>query len=95
MIAAVLLEAVAIVAIVYLMLRAQRANDAAWTAERRELLTRIQRPELLPAPIGNPFVWPEDNNDDEIGLIGSIAEPPLDGGSDEASEAVPVGVEDE
>lgn len=67
-------EAVALVAIVYLMLRSQRANDVAWTAERRELLTRIQRPELLPAPTGQPFVWPDDVEPDDIGLVGTIAE---------------------
>jgi uncharacterized protein (DUF362 family) len=69
------LEAVALVAIVVLMLRHQAASEVAWTAERRELLTRIQRPEHVPTAQTPAFEWPVDDESDEIELVGTIAEP--------------------
>lgn len=72
-IAAVL--ALALVAVVYLMLRHAAEAERAWTAERRELLSRIQRPELLPSPTGEPFAFP-DTEPDQLELIGTIQEPP-------------------
>lgn len=72
------LEAIVLVAIVYLLLRERRADHAAlaverrsWGAERRELLNRVQRPERIPVdPI---FDYPETEEVvDEIGLVGAI-----------------------
>lgn len=83
--------AVALVVVVYLMLRHQRASDVAaatertelllsqadqaraWTEERRELLTRIQRPEYVPVAPMPVFQAPE-SEPDEINLVGTIAE---------------------
>lgn len=47
------------------------AERAAWTDERRELLNRIQHPEILPTAASAPFVVPEFEPDD-IGQVGEI-----------------------
>src|ERR1035437_10446192 len=51
------LEAVAPVIIVFLMLKHQTVQDQAWTAERRELLERIQSPDRIPSTPADPFVF--------------------------------------
>ena len=47
-----------------------------WASERRELLNRIQRPELLPIAPERDFVIPEVEPD-EFDMIGSIREESL------------------
>ena len=44
-----------------------------WASERRELLNRIQRPEVLPVVSERDFVIPEVEPD-EFDMIGSIQE---------------------
>ena len=44
-----------------------------WVSERRELLNRIQRPEVLPVVSERDFVIPEVEPD-EFDMIGSIQE---------------------
>ena len=65
------LEAVAIVAIVGFFLRHIRALEAANASERRELCSRIQRPEIIPAGPSAPFLMPEPEQDDTE-LVGTI-----------------------
>lgn len=65
--------AVALVVVVRLFLRHQAALESAWADERRELLTRIQRPEMVPVPTGAPVVFPEQE-DDDWGAVGTIEE---------------------
>src|ERR1035437_10081720 len=72
------LEAVATVIIVFLMLKHQTVQDQAWTAERRELLERIQRPDRIPSSPADPFVFNTDTEPDEFGLGGTIADPKED-----------------
>jgi hypothetical protein len=72
------LEAAAIVAVVFLMLKHQTVQEQAWTAERRELLERIQRPDRIPTSTIDPFVFNTDTEPDEFGLVGTIAEPKED-----------------
>lgn len=47
----------------------------AWTEERRELLNRIQRPEVVQAGPVADFPTP-DVEQDELGLVGSIVHDP-------------------
>jgi hypothetical protein len=64
-------EAVALVVVVYLLLRDHHHQHQAWARERRELITRIQHPEIVPiepAPDWTPPVFEEDNID-EVGMI--------------------------
>lgn len=49
-----------------------RQERAEWLSERRELLNRVQRPDILPVA-QSAFVQPEVEPD-EFNLIGSIAE---------------------
>jgi hypothetical protein len=53
---------------------------AEWTAERRELLNRIQRPEYAPMPVHEWTYQPDDDGPDEINLVGTIAELKTDDG---------------
>lgn len=75
--AGLLVLAGALVAVVYMFIAAQAATDTAIADERRELLNRIQRPEQLPVAAMPAFVFPEPV-EDEIGLVGTIAEPSVD-----------------
>lgn len=75
MIAALAVVAVAAVAALLYALKAQqetfREAQAQWALERRELLTRIQRPELpMPNLVGG-FEMPEQEQDDwnKVGTI--------------------------
>ncbi len=65
------LEAVAVIAVVFLFLRHQSRQEQAWTLERRELLTRIQRPEMIPIPAAEPFQF-DEREPDEFDLVGTI-----------------------
>ena len=56
-----------------LLLRDHRQQQAAWTVERRELLNRIQRPEMIPASTFEAFEVPEPEPDFSH-LVGTIAE---------------------
>lgn len=71
------LEAVALVAVVFLLLRHFAASERAWADERRELLNRVQRPDHIPLPSTEQFVFPEQE-DDELNKVGTIAPPPED-----------------
>jgi len=71
MIIAVALEAVTLVAIVTFLLRYHAKQAEAWTRERRELLNRVQRPEVIPVSAGDGFAVP-DTAPDEINLVGQI-----------------------
>lgn len=52
--------------------RIERADRAkAWEDERRELLNRIQRPDLLPAQAAEPIMVP-DREPDEWNRVGEI-----------------------
>ena len=65
-------EAVALVAIVCLFLR-ERASERSETArERSELLNRIQRPEFIPVAQQPAYEYPEDEEPDELGMVGQI-----------------------
>ena len=66
--------AVALVAVVHLLLRYHRQAESTWEKERRELLNRIQRPEVVPLPDVPGFVLPEPEEDFSA-LVGTIAEP--------------------
>lgn len=66
------IEALAIVVCVALLLRYQAAQATAWALERRELLNRIQRPEMLPFAAAPQYVLPEPEVDD-LELVGTIA----------------------
>lgn len=68
------LEAIALVAIVHLLLRHFRDEAADWATERRELLTRIQRPDLV--PLSSVTYSQPESEPDEIGLVGTIQERP-------------------
>ena len=71
--------AVALVAVVHILQRQHREAEQAWEAERRELLNRIQRPEMLPVPAGATFELPEPEEDFSP-LVGVVMEPEeLDG----------------
>lgn len=71
------LQSVALTAVAYAFLRHIAQREAQITQERRELLERIQRPELVPLHHRPDFLEPEIELD-EIGLVGTIAPPPED-----------------
>lgn len=64
--------AASLVLTIGLFLRHIAGLERAWTAERRELLTRIQRPELVPLPRSGPVALP-DPEPDERDLVGTVA----------------------
>lgn len=64
--------AVALVAVVWLLLRHHSQLEQAWTTERRELLTRIQAPERIPMDSPVEFAVPEPEPD-EMDKVGTIA----------------------
>ena len=66
------LEAVALVAVVFLFLRYTRAREREAMEERRLLADRIQRPEALPAREAVPFVEPPPREDDQMSMVGKI-----------------------
>ena len=70
-IVAACIEAVCLLVVVALFLRFHAAQAAAWTSERSELLTRIQRPEMLPLQAAPQYVVP-DPELDESALVGTI-----------------------
>jgi hypothetical protein len=72
MIAAVCLEAVALVAVVWMLVRSHAADQRAWVEERRELLERIQRPERIPAHLPEAYEIPEFQPDD-FDMVGTIS----------------------
>lgn len=71
------IQAIALVAVCVLFLRRIDAQEARNTTERSELLNRIQHPERTPVQLTDPFVFPE-NEDDDVGLVGAILEPKAD-----------------
>ena len=78
------LEAVALVAVVVLFLRSRASSDAqtaiereSWAAERRELLNRVQRPEILPL-VPADFKVPEPSEQDDSHLVGAVLEEPVE-----------------
>lgn len=74
------LEAVALVAVVFLMLRHQSERAAAHDRQLQSLADRIQHPER-PQPSAQPWEWPaQDEEPDEIDLVGTIADPKPDQG---------------
>lgn len=66
------LEAVALVAVVFLFLRYTRAREGEAARERRELADRIQRPDQLPAREAPEFVEPPPREDDQLSMVGKI-----------------------
>ena len=64
-------ETVILGGIVFLFLRAQQTAERAWADERRELLNRIQRPDMVPLTAAKPFIAP-DPEPDEIDLVGVV-----------------------
>lgn len=58
-------------AITLTLLHHMGKRDAAWADERRELLTRIQRPEIVPVKPASGYVIP-DREPDEYGQVGAI-----------------------
>lgn len=71
MIVVACLEAVALIAVVWMLLHTHAAEQKAWTVERRELLERIQRPEHIPLHLPEAFAFPEQESD-EFDKVGSI-----------------------
>lgn len=61
----------ALVLVVRLLLQRITTAETAVADERRELLNRIQRPDVLPIASSTPFVVPEQEPDD-IGEVGEI-----------------------
>lgn len=51
-------------------LNAMRVAEMQWAEERRELLNRIQRPEMVPQRVSDPLTLP-DPEPDEIELVGT------------------------
>ena len=89
MIVVACVEAVALVAVVFLMLKAAADERDAhaeaqqqWAEERRELVTRIQAPERVPVPAATEFVIPE-SKPDEWATAGQIEFDPEYGLSDD------------
>jgi hypothetical protein len=76
------LALVALVAAIALFSRDRDRSEARWTLERRELLNRIQRPEMVPLPTAEGFVVPE-RLPDEWAQVGQIDIDPEWGLSDE------------
>lgn len=68
-------EAVAIVATAFLCLRHISRLEDAWSDERRELLTRIQHPEIVPVKAADDYKIPEQIPD-EWNLVGEITHDP-------------------
>lgn len=66
------IEAVALVAVVFLFLRHIRGLEAQAADERRTLADRIQRPEVLPAREAAPFVEPPAREDSQMSMVGKI-----------------------
>jgi hypothetical protein len=82
-------EAAVIVAVSLIMLRiilslldGRREAEAQWVLERRELLTRIQRPEIVPTRDVAEFELPE-REPDEWGKVGAVDIDPDYGLSDD------------
>jgi hypothetical protein len=78
MLIAIAIFASSYVALVFMFAHARARLDAsfssereAWTAERRELLSRIQRPEMIP-PSAMAFSFPVSEEVDEIARVGQI-----------------------
>ena len=67
-----IVEAVALVAVVFGFLIYTRAREADQAKERRELADRIQRPEILPAREAPAFVEPAPREDDQLSMVGKI-----------------------
>jgi hypothetical protein len=65
------IEAVALVVVVLAFLWDRRQTESVWTAERRELLNRVQFPDRMPTEASAEFRLPE-LEPDEIGLVGTI-----------------------
>lgn len=77
----------ALVAVVVLFLRRQREQEQAWTDERRELLTRIQRPEIV--PIKRPPAdsqAPSARRTAGLAQVGRVADPLDDGDQGDGRE---------
>lgn len=58
------------------LLATQQAERDAWTAERAQLLTRIQRPDLVPIPRARPAARDSDSEparSDQSHLVGQVA----------------------
>lgn len=76
------LELIAIGGIVYLWFLDRRESEKRWASERRELLTRIQRPELVPIPRSQaPRATQRIGTLDEIRKVGTIAHQQASGDS--------------
>lgn len=65
------LEAAALVAVVHLLLRHHTQSETAWTAERRELVSRIQAPDRIPIRETAEMVIPE-REEDEWATVGRV-----------------------
>jgi len=66
------IEAVALVAVVFLFLHHLRRVERDNTIERQTLADRIQRPELLPVREAPPYREPPPREDDGMSLVGKI-----------------------
>ena len=53
--------------------KATRAREATWTAERHQLLNRIQRPELLPTMTPPPSKVRPAKDAREMARVGSVS----------------------
>jgi hypothetical protein len=85
------MEVVAAIAVIALLvsnllwLRAYQGREETTTTERRELLTRITHPELI--PVATPTLPPDSelltaDSDDDYGLVGTVeGGPQLEGDS--------------
>lgn len=51
---------------------AHRASEEAWVVERRELVNRVQAPQLVPRPAPQAFELPEAEPD-ESNLVGTVS----------------------
>lgn len=71
---ALLLAVVAIVGVVVQAFRFHASQAKAWAQERRELLNRVQRPEVIPQAAPEMWAMPE-MLPDESNLVGTVAEP--------------------
>ena len=73
------LEAVALVVLVVLFLHHIQSIQDQAAAERRELANRIQAPDRLPPLDVSLIPLPQDDELDEIDLVGTVMEPKTDG----------------
>ena len=74
------LEAVALVAVVFLLLRHQTERATAHDRQLQTMADRIQHPERPQPSQEGQWVWPQpDDEPDEIDLVGTIAAPPEGG----------------